>query len=107
MPLPYFVSSDRSAGVICAFVYAVLIRAFALDMLFMHQDIFKLSILANIYIHSSIGHLVECQTRVLLLLDTPPFWREGFYQGLGNAFRNESSRQDSRVLFLFCLFPNK
>lgn len=104
----YFVGSDSRADVICAFVYTVLIHAFVLDMFFMHQDnIFKLSTLANIYIHSSIGHLVEYQTRVLLLLDTPPFWREGFYQGLKNTFQNESSREDSRVLFLFCLFLNK
>lgn len=69
MPLPYFVGADSSAGVICAFVYTVLICAFVLDMFFMHQDnIFKISLLASIYRHSSIGHLVEYQTRVFVVV---------------------------------------
>lgn len=69
MPLPYFVGADSSAGVICAFVYTVLICAFVLDMFFMHQyNIFKISILASIYRHSSIGHLVEYQTRVFVVV---------------------------------------
>lgn len=41
LPSLYSVGSDSSAGVICVFVYTVLICAFVLDMFFyMHQAIY-------------------------------------------------------------------
>lgn len=62
LPSLYSVGSDSSAGVICVFVYTVLICAFVLDMFFLHASsyIFKLSSLASIYTDSSIGNPLEC-----------------------------------------------